>query len=61
MTEPLVHHHYTITVDVPAKSGDGWSPYPDYSADNVGLIIRRALHQYMEFNTVVKHTETTVR
>lgn len=39
----MVRHTYTVTLDVPARSGDGWSKYPDHSADEYGRMLRRAL------------------
>lgn len=42
-----VRHTYTVTLDVPARSGDGWSPYPDYSADEIGRALRRALRDVL--------------
>jgi hypothetical protein len=42
-----VTHRYTVWLDVPAVSGDGWSRYPDYSADEIGRLLRRAIHSNM--------------
>lgn len=61
-TTPLiqtVRHRFNVWVDVPAKSGDGWSKYPDYSAEEVGRMLRRALHDRLEFDAVVEHGETS--
>ncbi len=44
----LVKHIYTLEVIVPAVSGDGWSKYPDYSAEEIGCATRRALHNAIE-------------
>ncbi len=53
-----VRHRFTVLVEVPAVSGDGWSKYPDYSADEVGRAIRRALHYSCEYIAVVEHADT---
>lgn len=54
-----VSHRFNVWVDVPAVSGDGWSPYPDYSSAEIGRALRRALHDRLEFDAVVEHIETT--
>jgi len=53
-----VRHHFTVTVTVPAKSGDGWSRFPDYSADEVGRMLRRALYDRLEFDDTVEWQKT---
>lgn len=52
----MVRHTYTVTIDVPARSGDGWNRYPDYSADEIGRLLRRAIHAHTEH----AHTVTPV-
>jgi hypothetical protein len=54
----MVRHRFNVWVEVPAKSGDGWNHYPDYSADEIGRALRRALHDRLEFDAVVEHGET---
>ncbi len=46
--DPLITHRFIVSVDVPAKSGDGWNQYPDYSSEEVGRMLRRALHDRLE-------------
>jgi hypothetical protein len=54
-----VRHRYSVWIDVPAVSGDGWNRYPDYSQEEVGMMLRRALHDRLEFDAIVEHAETT--
>ena len=54
----MVRHRYTVDVLVPAVSGDGWSKYPDYSADEVGRLLRRMLES-VEYRMNVAHVDTT--
>jgi len=42
----MVKHVYRVSVEVPAVSGDGWNKYPDYSQEEIGRLIRRALFNY---------------
>jgi len=56
-----VRHTYTVTVDVPARSGDGWHKYPDYSADEIGRLMRRTFHDTGTVSlgaTTVTHVST---
>jgi len=53
-----VRHTYTVTVDVPAVSGDGWGKYPDYSAEEIGRLLRRAIHANTEHAHTVTHMGT---
>lgn len=53
-----VVHRFNVWVEVPAVSGDGWNKYPDYSAAEVGRLLRRALHDRLEFDAIVEHGET---
>jgi len=59
MEQRKVRHRYSVWIDVPAVSGDGWNRYPDYSQEEVGRALRRALHDRLEFDAVVEHAETT--
>ena len=54
----VVRHRFNVWIDVPEKSGDGWSRYPDYSAEEIGRALRRALHGALEFDAVVEHADT---
>jgi hypothetical protein len=54
----MVRHRFNVWVDVPSKSGDGWSKYPDYSSDEVGRQIRRSFH-VNGIDAVVELGETT--
>ena len=56
--EPMIRHRYNVWVDVPAQSVDGWSKYPDYSADEIGRMVRRALHDYSALTVVVEHADS---
>ena len=56
-TVATVRHRFSVWVDVPAKSGDGWSKFPDYSAEEIGRAIRRALHAN-GLDAVVEHADT---
>jgi hypothetical protein len=51
-----ITHRYLVSVIVPAQSGDGWSKYPDYSAEEIGRALRRALHESFDkqYDTVVE-------
>ncbi len=58
----MVRHRFTVWIDVPAVSGDGWSQYPDYSAEETGRRLRRALADYGGLDiaeAVVEHADTT--
>ena len=44
MSVKTVTHRFNVWITVPAVSGDGWSKYPDYSADEMGRMIRRAIY-----------------
>jgi hypothetical protein len=57
-TESLTRHRYNVWIDVPTKSGDGWNKYPDYSAEEIGRALRRALHAALEFEAVVEHADS---
>lgn len=58
-SEPkTVIHRYNVWVTVPAKSGDGWSKYPDFSQEEIGRAIRRALHAGLEVEATVEFAET---
>ncbi len=57
-TQQKQRHRFSVWVEVPAKSGDGWSQYPDYSPEEVGRMLRRALHHSLEFDAVVEHAST---
>lgn len=37
-----VRHRFSVWIDVPAASGDGWNRYPDYSAEEVARASPRA-------------------
>jgi hypothetical protein len=54
----VIRHRFNIWVDVPAVYGDGWSKYPDYSAGEVGRMLRRALHDRFELKAVVEHADS---
>ena len=54
----MVTHRYTVWVDVPAVSGDGWSKYPDYSAEEIARLLRRAIHANTEHTHCVEHAGT---
>jgi hypothetical protein len=54
-----VSHRFSVWVEVPAQSGDGWSKYPDYSQEEIGRALRRALHDRLEFDAIVEHAETS--
>ncbi len=60
MPTDLVKHVYTVEIIVPAVSGDGWSKYPDYSAEETARAIRRALQHAVEgaLVTAVTFTQT---
>ena len=55
----LVKHIYLLEIIVPAVSGDGWSKYPDYSAEEIGRATRRALHNSIEGAIVTAVTFTS--
>ena len=61
MSGLMVRHRFNVWVDLPAISGDGWNRYPDYSAEETGRAIRRALHAsgFDEPTCIVEHGETT--
>jgi hypothetical protein len=55
----MVRHRFNVWIDVPAVSGDGWNKYPDYSAEEIGRAIRRALYMDIDLaKAVVEHGET---
>jgi hypothetical protein len=56
----IQRHRFHVWVDVPVKSGDGWSQYPDYSAEEIGRALRRALHHHLEFDAVVEHADSAI-
>ncbi len=58
MSEPTTRHRFNVWVDVPAKSGDGWNQYPDYSAAEIGRMLRRSLHASLTFDFVVEHGDS---
>ena len=60
MSVKTVTHRFNVWITVPAVSGDGWSKYPDYSAAEIGRMLRRAVanagfDDYVE----VEHADTT--
>ena len=56
----MVRHRFTVWIDVPAVSGDGWSKYPDYSAAEVARQIRRLFHDNgWDDSVAVEHADTT--
>ncbi len=57
-TIAMVRQRFTVWVDLPAVSGDGWSKYPDYSAEETARVIRRALHD-AGVHADVEHADTT--
>lgn len=54
----MVRHRFTVWIDVPAVSGDGWNEKPDYSSAEVGREVRRALHD-AGIHADVEHADTT--
>ena len=58
-TVRVARHRFMVEVTVPAKSGDGWSQYPDYSAEEIGRALRRALHDRLEFDATTEFYSTT--
>jgi len=58
MQQKVVRHRFTVWVGAPATSGDGWSPYPDYSADDVTRMLRRVLFDRMALDTRVEYVST---
>lgn len=56
----MVRHRFTVWIDVPAVSGDGWSQYPDYSAEEVARQMRRLFHDNgWDDSVAVEHADTT--
>ena len=62
MSVKTVTHRFNVWITVPAVSGDGWSKYPDYSAAEMGRLLRRIIHTgdcADPSSWAVEHAETT--
>ena len=57
-TIAMVRQRFTVWVDLPAVSGDGWSTYPDYSAEETARRLRRILHS-AGMHADLEHADTT--
>mgnify|MGYP001611460082 CR=1 FL=1 len=54
----MVRHRFTVWVDVPAISGDEWSQYPDYTAEEVGRRLRASVRELSFDRWGVEHRDT---